>query len=54
MANKSKIKMLAYGSPIPRDWNDFREPEWRNDNYITDEQYKYMQLLRPYKTKLWQ
>ena len=43
MAIKSKIKMLAYGCPIPRDWNDFREPEWRNDNFITDEQYKYMQ-----------
>lgn len=36
----SKVKILAYASPIPADWNKFREPEWRNPNYLTDASYK--------------
>ncbi len=36
----SKVKILAYASPIPADWNKHREPEWRNPNYLTDASYK--------------
>ena len=38
----NKVKILAYMGPIPKNWNDFREKDYVNDEYMTDEQYGYL------------
>jgi len=38
----AKIKIYAYMGPIPENWNDFRVPGYKNDNFMTDEQYQFM------------
>ena len=42
MKNDKNIRIFAYMGPIPENWNEFREPDYRNDNYINDEQYGYL------------
>lgn len=39
---KKQIKRVAYMMPPQENWNEFRDPAQRNDNYITDEQYKLL------------
>lgn len=35
----AKLKKIAYKMPPQENWNEFRDPEQRNENYITDEHY---------------
>ena len=42
MRNDKNIRIFAYMGPIPANWNAHREPDYRNDNYINDEQYGYL------------
>ncbi len=42
MRNDKNIRIFAYMGPIPENWNEFREKDYRNANYINDEQYGYL------------
>lgn len=36
---KKRLMKVAYKTPPQENWNNFRDPEQRNPNYITDEHY---------------
>ncbi len=36
------VKIYAYSGPVPKNWNQFRESDFRNKNYKTKKQYTYL------------
>ena len=36
---RKRLIKMAYKMPPQENWNEFRDPEQRNPNYITDEHY---------------
>ena len=39
---ENRIKKVAYKTPPQENWNEFRDAEQRNPNFITEEQYKML------------
>jgi phage terminase small subunit len=36
---RKRLIKMAYKTPPQENWNEFRDPQQRNENYITDEHY---------------